>query len=116
LLTLPALVGALLLMHGLDVGGATAGSATALAHAATDDHGEAANGHSEEHCADCGVGHMVAACVAVLATFAAVVVRRFHAGRAVFLGIGAAVSRGRPLGNPLRSPEPAWVRLAVMQL
>lgn len=117
-LALPALAGALLVMHGLDVasaevgvhGSATASAAHSDGHTGGDERGPA-------RCDGCHVRHAVAACVAVLGTL----VTLRLAGRVVRV---RASSLGRPtcpgrrqrvLREVLRPPEPAWVRLAVMR-
>ena len=115
LLALPLLVGALLLMHGLDTGGAETGSGRAAPVAqGHDDTG--ADGHDDGHCPGCDVGHLLAACVAVLATVASVIAtRRFHLRSAVIRALKSALRRTRPWRVLLRPPKPAWVRLEVMQ-
>lgn len=116
LLVLPLLAGALLLMHGLDAGPSTNGlpgaSATAPAHA---HHGEQPAEHHDAGCDGCGVGHVMAACVAIVATVVGLrFARRAMGARAATL-VAAAMGRIGAARELLRPPEPAWVRLAVMR-
>lgn len=127
LLLLPLLVGALLLMHGLDAGATTSGlhgAATAAPpahdHAATTApalhlHDGAPAEHHDEGCAGCTVGHVMAACVAIVATVVGLHVarRRVRAGVAMLIvSARGRIGAARPLPRP---PDPAWVRLAVMR-
>lgn len=117
LVALPLLAGAVLLMHGLD-SRASERSTAALAQGLSHEHpGEAEGSHDDGHCADCHLGHLMAACVAV---FAAVVTfaggRRLRVHIAATKPVAAASTwRDRAWGLRLHPPEPAWVRLAVMQ-
>lgn len=116
LLALPLLVGAFLLMHGLDARagtiGATEVAAAAPAHVEQDGH---ASDHDDEHCGTCAVGHVMAACVAIVATVTGVRLTRRLVGVRVPTLLDAATSWTRDVREVLRDPEPAWVRLAVMR-
>ena len=116
-LFLPLLVGALLLMHGLDAGGVESGghgSLGVVSHEHSDEESSAEH-HDHSSCPECIAGHVLASCVAVLA--AVVVIRAARR----FLAIAAA-----PVTVPVlagwwdrfavwRPPDPAWVRLSVMR-
>lgn len=110
-LALPLLVGAVLLMHGLDAGTHTPAAASA-AEAGGHDHDRAG-------CESCpGTHHVLAACVAVAATVTTLrVARRTRsrfpvAGRSLAMQVGRTGSRLVELARP---PDPAWVRLSVMR-
>lgn len=119
---LPLLVGALLLMHGLDVhpSGVVAGASASHEVAATEAH------HPHDHrlpasdddhgCGACLAGHLSAVCAAVLIGFATVVLaRRVLAGRRLPLVLAAIGAGVRAVVELVRPPDPAWVRLAVMR-
>jgi hypothetical protein len=116
LLVLPLLVGALLLMHGLDArasaGGLPEASAATPAHA---HHRAVPAEHDDEQCASCAVGHVTAACVAIVLAVIGLRLARRGAGflvPALLDSVGVRLTAAREL---LRSAEPAWVRLAVMR-
>lgn len=113
LVVFPLLAGALLLMHGLDAGATTPGLAGLADHS---HHGEAPTEHDDDsHCPACAFGHVMAACVAIVAAAVGIRLapraRRAHAST-IF---GWATVRLRAAQQLLRPPEPAWVRLAVMR-
>jgi hypothetical protein len=121
LLALPLLVGALLLMHGLDTGstesgtgpGTDPGTAPTAAHG---HDGAAPDGHDDGHCASCDIAHLMAACVAVLATIATfIAAHRLDARGTAIRRMRSAPRRRLDWPDQLRPPEPAWVRLAVMR-
>jgi len=114
LLVLPLLAGALLLMHGLDAGATTdelhaaSGAAPRLAH-----RGETPAEHHDTGCDSCVFGHVVAACVAVVATVVGLRVARRATGTRMSTLV-SALGRIRA-ARRLRPPDPTWVRLAVMR-
>lgn len=115
LLVLPLLVGAFLLMHGLDARAGTTGAtvvAAVPAHVEQDGH---AADHDDEHCIACAFGHAMAACVAIVATVIGVRLTRRLVGVRVPTLVDAATRWARAVREVLRPPEPAWVRLAVMR-
>lgn len=118
LLVLPLLVGAVLLMHGLD---ARVHIEPALAHpvaaAATGPSGEAgqATGHDDEHCPACAAGHVMVACVAILTAVAGLIRLRRVLGQVMATMRATTSASVRMVHRVLRPPEPAWVRLAVMR-
>lgn len=115
LLVLPLLAGALLLMHGLDAGTTASGLHGAAAAAPTHSHqGEAPTEHHDAGCDGCAVGHVMAACVAIMATVVGVRLARRAAGVRVSTLVDFA-TRIRAARQLLRPPDPAWVRLAVMR-
>jgi hypothetical protein len=116
-LLLPLLVGGLLLMHGLAAsgGGDHHGGVAAELHAAgvSAEHHDV---HDHAHCPECIAGHLVAACVAVVA----VVVSLRVACRVLILVRAGAVDRPSETASIgvvriWRPPDPAWVRLSVMR-
>jgi hypothetical protein len=116
LVVLPLLAGALLLMHGLDAGATTDGvhgaSVAAPAHA---HRGEAPSEHHDTGCEGCAVGHLMAACAAVLATGVGLHLAR-RATRARESRLAASAAGGTQADRQvLRPPEPTWVRLSVMR-
>ena len=116
LLVLPLLAGALLLMHGLDAGTTTTGPHGAVAVAS--DHpnqGETPAEHHHAGCPGCVVGHVMAACVAVVATVVGLRLARRGIGTDLSTFVDAATGRVRAARQLLRPPDPAWVRLAVMR-
>ena len=117
LLALPMLVGAVLLSHGLDSWiSEPASSAAGVALSDAHEHPEGAEGHAAEHCDGCLVGHLMVGCMAILASAATfVAVGRRPVRSALVRRTELAVRWGRPWGDLLRPPEPAWVRLAVMR-
>jgi hypothetical protein len=116
LLVLPLLAGALLLMHGLDAGATTDGLHEASAAAPTHSHqGTSPAEHHDPGCDDCAVGHVMAACVAIVATVVGLRVARRDAGGRVSTFVGSTTGRVGAARQLLRPPDPAWVRLAVMR-
>ena len=116
LLVLPLLAGALLLMHGLDAGATTNGLHAAAAAAPTHSHqDEAPTEHRDAGCDGCAVGHVLAACVAIMATVVGLRLARRAAGVSVSTLVDFATARTRAARQVLRPPDPAWVRLAVMR-
>lgn len=118
LLALPLLIGALLIMHGLDAK-ASANSAT-TAHASVEatshSHGHPAQATSSERgCDHCTAGHLMAACTAVIVTVGAIRLRRSTTlGRLAVAPHRVAAGSLKILRDVVRPPEPAWVRLGVM--
>ena len=116
LLVLPLLVGALLLMHGLDAGATTTGLHGAPANASTHVHdAEAPADHHGAGCDGCAVGHVMAACVAIVATVVGLRLARRAVGLRLATAVDTAVGRTRAARQLLRPPDPAWVRLSVMR-
>lgn len=124
LVLLPLLAGALLVMHGLDTG--VAGGQVATEHVATTDSHTDSDSHpdgdrhgsaSDHGCAGCAAAHMMVACVAVLAaTAAGYQLARCIGGHPRPVNAAHALVRAaRGIGDLLRPPDPAWVRLAVMR-
>lgn len=114
LLILPLLAGALLLMHGPDAGATT----NALHGAAAPTHGHHAETPAEHHdagCEGCTVGHVMAACVAIVATVVGLRLARRAIGIRLSTLVFSAAGRIRAARQLLRPPDPAWVRLAVMR-
>lgn len=116
LLVLPLLVGAFLLMHGLDARVGTTGVAEAAAAtpAQVEQEGQSQN-HGPEHCGGCAVGHVMAACVAIVATVVGVRLARRRLGMLFTTLVDAVNDWARVTRVVLRPPEPAWVRLGVMR-
>jgi hypothetical protein len=116
LAALPVLVGAVLLMHGLD---ARAGGSVTPVSPVAERH---ETGHDHDHdrgCDSCpGPHHLLAACLAVVATIGTCRAAR-HLTTRVRSAIAAArhdASRvGAVLNELVRPPDPAWVRLSVMR-
>ncbi len=118
LLVLPMLVGALLLMHGLDAqAGESHHSATAASASVVEVHLHAESAPSEhEHCVDCLAGHVVAACVAIITAIGGIGLTRCLLTRGILASPAAAVTdQVRGLLELARPPDPAWVRLSVMR-
>jgi hypothetical protein len=116
LLVLPLLAGALLLMHGLDAGATTNGLHGASAAVSTHAHeGDTPAEHHDAGCEGCAVGHVMAACVAIVATAVGLRLARHATGTRLSALTLSAVSRIRAARQVLRPPDPAWVRLAVMR-
>ena len=118
LLALPALVGALLLMHGLD---AQAGEphhgpkVTSTALVEGHPHHDAVP-LEHAHCVDCLAGHVMAACVAIITAIGGIgLARRLLSSGAVPAPAAALSGRARCLVELARPPDPAWVRLSVMR-
>ena len=114
LLILPLLAGALLLMHGLDAGATTNGlhRAAAPTHA---HHAETPAEHHDAGCEGCTVGHVMAACVAIVATVVGLRLARRATGTRLSTLVVSGLGRIRAARQLLRPPDPAWVRLAVMR-
>lgn len=116
LLVLPLLVSALLVMHGLDAGATTTGlhgvstAAPSQAH-----HAETPAEHHDDGCEACTIGHVMAACVAVVATVINLRLARHATGIRLSTLVFSALGRIRAARQLLRPPDPAWVRLAVMR-
>lgn len=116
LLVLPLLAGALLLMHGLDAGASATGPAGASAVAPAHRHqGDTPPEHHDAGCDGCTVGHVMAACVAIVATVVGVRIARRAAGARLSTLVATAAAHLRAARLLLRPPNPAWVRLAVMR-
>ena len=114
-LVLPLLAGALLLMHGLDAGASEAAPHASVSGSAPHEH-HSAPAHDEDHgCDDCA-GHLMAACLAVVASIATFsLARRMIRGRWTTSTpsiLSHLIRRARELLPP---PDPVWVRLAVIQ-
>jgi hypothetical protein len=118
LLVLPMLVGALLLMHGLDARAGDAHQPDAHAPAVVvDEHSHGESVPAEHwHCVDCLAGHVMAACVAIITVIGGVgLVRRRLARGSLAAPASALADRVRGLVDLARPPDPAWVRLSVMR-
>lgn len=119
LLVLPMLVGALLLMHGLD---AQAGDAyhhlgtSASAGVVEEPPRDVLTPADQGHCADCLAGHVMAACVAIITAIGGVGLGRRLLTRGSLAAPAAAVAgQARAVVELTRPPDPAWVRLSVMR-
>jgi hypothetical protein len=116
LLVLPLLAGGLLLMHGVDAGVSTGGfheaSVTAPTHS---HHGETPTEHHAADCDGCTVGHIMAACMAIVATVVGLRLARRATGTSVSTLVDSATNRIGAARQRLRPLDPAWVRLAVMR-
>lgn len=118
LLVLPMLVGALLLMHGLDAqAGESHHSATAASVSVVEAHPHDVSAPAEHgHCVDCLAGHVMAACVAIITAIGGIGLTRRLLTRGALAAPAAAVTdRVRCLVELARPPDPAWVRLSVMR-
>lgn len=118
LLVPPMLVGALLLMHGLDAhAGDSHRSETAAAASVGVEHPHDEStpaGHG--HCADCLAGHVMASCVAIITAIGGLgLVRRPLSRGSLVAPVAAVAGRVRGLVELARPPDPAWVRLSVMR-
>lgn len=123
-LALALLIGAVLLMHGLAVVAGEHHGATSTAvmsgvgsHAADDLNGhlQATSSSEDGNCLECVVGHVMAACMAVLTVIAGAGLLRYRpfAGRVTVLA--AVCDWTGTLVESARSPDPPWVRLSVMR-
>lgn len=123
-LALALLIGAVLLMHGLAmVTGEDHGATATQAVSGTDVHAagepgahlEATSSSEDGNCLECVVGHVMAACMAVLTVIAGVGLlrRRLFVGRMTVLA--AVCDWTGTLVESARSPDPPWVRLSVMR-
>lgn len=115
LLALPLLAGALLFMHGL-AAATTDGPHTTLGAAPTHvHHAETPAEHHDAGCPGCAVSHVMAACVAIVATVVGLRLTRRAIGARRSRRFLPALRGIRAAGHLLRPPDPAWVRLAVMR-
>jgi hypothetical protein len=117
-LVLPMLVGALLLMHGLDAqAGDHHAAATSASASVVDAHPHDESTTAEHgHCVDCLAGDVVAACVAIITTVGGLgLVGRVLTRGTLTAPTAAVTDRVRSLVELARPPDPAWVRLAVMR-
>ena len=96
-------VGAVLLMHGLDAHAAPTGT-PAAAH--EHDH------HADGDCPDCGMVHVLVACLAVVGLAVAAVHRSGRAPR--WSPVDLPVGPASPFDVVPRRP-PRWVELSVMR-
>jgi hypothetical protein len=104
-------------MHGLEAAAGESG-AHAVAGAVSHDHAEedGTSGHDHSTCAECVAGHLLAACVAVLAAVLVLrVARRLVAVMAAPGALHPVVTEWRDRFTVWRPPDPAWVRLSVMR-
>ena len=115
LLVLPLLVGALLLMHGLNPGPGPERMDRATAASTHLDDGDRPGHHDDGHCVACAAGHVMATCVAIVATVAGLRRARRTVGVVVMPRVATVTAGIRAAQAVLRPPEPAWVRLAVMR-
>ena len=118
LLVLPTLVGALLLMHGLNAHAAAqhpSDSEPSALVAAEHSHDEPAPADHGE-CLDCLAGHAMAACVAILAAVIGIgLARRLLTRGGLVSPVLVVAGQVRSLIDLARPPDPAWVRLSVMR-
>ena len=118
LLVLPMLVGALLLMHGLDAhaGDSHPSEAAASASVAEEHSHDESTPGEHGHCIDCLAGHVMAACVAIITAIGGIgLARRLLARSSLAVPATAVAGRIRGLAELARPPDPAWVRLSVMR-
>ena len=118
MLVLPMLVGALLLMHGLDAqAGDTHHSATAASAGVVEAHPHDVLTRADHgHCADCLAGHVMAACVVIITAIGGLGLgRRLLTWRSLMAPAAAVAGRVCALVELARPPDPAWVRLSVMR-
>ena len=117
MLVLPLLVGALLLMHGLDAHVGDAPSGTSSSASVMGEHPHDGTTPTEDgHCADCAAGHVMAACVAIITAIGGLgLVRRFLTRGSLTALASALVSQVRHLVGLAHPPDPVWVRLSVMR-
>jgi len=117
LVLLPVVVGALLLMHGLESSAAppSSGARAVEAHSSVhQDHASTPSSDRDHGCGAC-TPHVMAACVAVVTSLVLLrSSRRLIGPRWI-----ARATRGRSrwataIGDVARPPDPVWVRLAVM--
>lgn len=112
------LVGALLLMHGLDAQAGDHHPETTSASApVVDTHPHDESTPAEHgHCVDCLTGHVMAACVAIITAIGGLGLARRQLSRGSLVApVAAAAGRVRGLVELARPPDPAWVRLSVMR-
>ena len=118
LLVLPTLVGALLLMHGLDapLGDSHHSSASAGAGVVEEHPHDAVASADHGHCADCLAGHVMVACVAITTAIGGLGLgRRFLTRRSLAAPAAAVAGWVRGLVELARPPDPPWARLSVMR-
>lgn len=126
LLVLPMLVGALLLMHGLDAGasahhGPTVAAQSVDAHSYADagsHHDRTTFAASEDgDCSNCLTGDLMAACMAIIVTtIVGVGLARHRLGGGLVTALATRLgSAARGLIESARPPDPAWVWLSVMR-
>lgn len=119
LILLPMLVGALLLMHGLDGQASDSHRSEAAASSSVvpgHSHDESPPGN-HGHCVDCLAGHVIAACVAIFAAIGGLgLVRRFPTSGSPAAPARAVAGRVRGLVELARPPDPVWLRLSVMRV
>ena len=118
MLVLPMLVGALLLMHGLDAhAGESRHSGTSASAGIVDEHPRDESTPGDHgHCVDCLAGHVMAVCVAIITAIGGLgMVRRLLTRGNLAATAAAVADRVRGLVEPARPPDPAWVRLSVMR-
>ena len=129
LLVLPMLVGALLLMHGLEAWVGDHHPAPVVAPASAVDVGPRVDpgdqlhvaglrsmSSEHDHCAGCMADHVMVACVAVITAIGGVaVVRRLLARAAVMASARLPADCMQSLAAFARPPDPPWGRLSVMR-
>ena len=118
LLVLPMLVGALLLMHGLDAqAGETHHSGTSASAGVVEEHPhDVLTPADHGPCVDCLAGHVMAACVAIITAIGGLGLgRRLLTPGSLAAPAAAVAGRVRGLVELARPPDPAWVRLSVMR-
>lgn len=117
LLVLAIVVGALLLMHGLDahVGGPQPSEAAAAASVVADHPRDESTPGDHGHCVDCVAAHVMAACVAIITAIGGVALLRRLLRGTLEAPVAAVAGRVRGLVDMARPPDPAWVRLSVMR-
>lgn len=118
MLVLPMLVGALLLMHGLDAqAGESRHSGTSASAGIVDEHPRDESTPADRgHCVDCPAGHVMAACVAIITAIGGLgLVRRLLTRGNLAAPAAAVADRVRRRVELARPPDPAWVQLAVMR-
>ena len=117
-LVLLTLVGAVLLMHGLDAqAGDSHAAGTSVPSAGVEVHAHDESTPADHgHCVDCLAGHVMAVCVAIIIAVGGVGLVRHTMTRGNLAAPAAAVAdRMRGLIELARPPDPAWVRLSVMR-
>jgi hypothetical protein len=117
-LVLLTLVGALLLMHGVDAqAGDSRAEGTSVPSAGVEEHPHDESTPADHgHCVDCLAGHVMAACVAIIAAVGGIgLVRRIMTRGSLAASATAVADRVRGLVELARPPDPAWVRLSVMR-
>lgn len=115
LLVLPLLVGALLLMHGLDARPGPDGIDGARTPSTLLREGDRAGHHDDGHCGACAAGHVMATCLAIVATVASLRRARRPVGGLASPRVPAVTAGSRAAPPVLHPPEAAWIRLAVMR-